>query len=331
VVGAAAAPNQDSVALSQQRQRLPPPQAPPPPQQQLGDTNAFASQGLEVSSAQQTLNQQLAAAPLPAPPPPPQFDSKAARINQSTVDTNNNASASATVINSVALANGRGVGLAAPALPSHLRAVSTVASGGKTLALDSNGTLFLSKDAGVTWKAVKAQWTGRAVNVSLGSSPPPAITGLSAPMKIPAPLPASAASAHLTGTVTDPTGAAIPSALVVLRAGTDSYTARTDSAGHYTLAVNAAGSVELSISAPGFKSSQQSLQLQPHAEANVGTTLQIGAATQTVTVSAEQAAPALNARALRKSKSPLKPEPFKLTSDDGATWLSSDGQSWKRQ
>ena len=50
-------------------------------------------------------------------------------------------------------------------LPSSLEALSTAAAGTRTIAIDTTGALFLSKDAGKHWKAVKSQWTGRAVLV----------------------------------------------------------------------------------------------------------------------------------------------------------------------
>jgi hypothetical protein len=55
-------------------------------------------------------------------------------------------------------------------LPSKRFAVSTISNGIETLAVDSTGDLFLSKDAGKSWRRVAHQWTGKAVRVNLGSS-----------------------------------------------------------------------------------------------------------------------------------------------------------------
>jgi hypothetical protein len=58
-----------------------------------------------------------------------------------------------------------------PRLPSNLP-VLAIASNVQhtTLAIDTSGTLFLSED-GLSWQTIQAQWTGRAVNVRLASSP----------------------------------------------------------------------------------------------------------------------------------------------------------------
>jgi hypothetical protein len=52
-------------------------------------------------------------------------------------------------------------------LPSGLRAVSTVAAQHRTLAIDSDGTLFLSNDSGSHWQPVTRQWSGHAVVVRI--------------------------------------------------------------------------------------------------------------------------------------------------------------------
>jgi hypothetical protein len=55
-------------------------------------------------------------------------------------------------------------------LPSGRFAVSAISNGLETLAVDSVGNLFLSKDAGKSWRRVSHQWTGKAIRVSLASS-----------------------------------------------------------------------------------------------------------------------------------------------------------------
>jgi hypothetical protein len=63
-------------------------------------------------------------------------------------------------------------------LPSGLTAVSTATAQHHMLAIDATGALFLSEDAGLNWKPVAQQWTGRAVAVrvrrSLNASAAPA-------------------------------------------------------------------------------------------------------------------------------------------------------------
>jgi hypothetical protein len=55
-------------------------------------------------------------------------------------------------------------------LPSKRFATSTISNGVETLAVDSAGDLFLSKDGGKSWRSVAHQWAGKAVSVSLASS-----------------------------------------------------------------------------------------------------------------------------------------------------------------
>ena len=61
------------------------------------------------------------------------------------------------------------------ALPSKLPPAMTVANGKLTLAVDTNGALFLSKNAGRSWKAVKPTWQGKVVLVVT----PPEVPGAS--------------------------------------------------------------------------------------------------------------------------------------------------------
>jgi hypothetical protein len=64
-------------------------------------------------------------------------------------------------------------------LPSKLPAVSTISNGHETLAVDSEGDLFVSEDASIRWRQVAHQWMGKAVKVSLtspNSRPEPALS-----------------------------------------------------------------------------------------------------------------------------------------------------------
>jgi hypothetical protein len=63
------------------------------------------------------------------------------------------------------------------ALPGKLPTVTSVSIGNRTLALDSEGMLFLSKDEGKHWQAIKPSWRGQVSQLVL----------------LPAPLPSSAA------------------------------------------------------------------------------------------------------------------------------------------
>jgi hypothetical protein len=56
-------------------------------------------------------------------------------------------------------------------LPSHLPVLSIVSNARQTLAIDTTGTLFLSKDHAVSWQPVPVQWIGRALQLRLAPSP----------------------------------------------------------------------------------------------------------------------------------------------------------------
>lgn len=50
-------------------------------------------------------------------------------------------------------------------LPSGLNSVSSAAMLDRLVAIDSSGSVFLSRDAGLHWEAVRAQWSGKAIEV----------------------------------------------------------------------------------------------------------------------------------------------------------------------
>lgn len=54
-----------------------------------------------------------------------------------------------------------------PALPGKLPAAATVANNGRMLALDTAGTLYLSRDAGHRWKKVRPVWTGSIAHLAV--------------------------------------------------------------------------------------------------------------------------------------------------------------------
>ncbi len=94
----------------------------------------------------------------------------------------------------------------------------------------------------------------------------------------------------ITGTVADPAGAVVANAVVEAK-NTDTgtvYQAGSSATGNYTLAQMPAGTYELSVTVPGFKKS-----VRPGIIVNVATTvrvdfaLEVGAATESVTVQAE--------------------------------------------
>jgi hypothetical protein len=94
----------------------------------------------------------------------------------------------------------------------------------------------------------------------------------------------------ITGAVSDPAGAVVAGAAVEAKSvdsGT-TYEAGTSTTGNYTLAQMPAGTYELSISVPGFKKSvRPGIIVNVAATVRVDFTLEVGAATESVTVQAE--------------------------------------------
>ena len=92
------------------------------------------------------------------------------------------------------------------------------------------------------------------------------------------------------GQVSDPTGAAVPNAIVeVENVGTGLVrTAVTDAVGTYLIPALPLGDYKLSVSAPGFKVfSQSGISLELGQNARVDVSLELGAMTETVEVVAE--------------------------------------------
>jgi hypothetical protein len=56
--------------------------------------------------------------------------------------------------------------------PGQLPIAATVSSGTRILSLDSAGALFLSKNSGMTWKAIKPKWQGKATQIVLTDETP---------------------------------------------------------------------------------------------------------------------------------------------------------------
>jgi hypothetical protein len=111
--------------------------------------------------------------------------------------------------------------------------------------------------------------------------PPPAAT--------PATFAPAMALAGIAGTVTDPAGAVVPKAQinVVDDATGRSFTSTSDASGQFNVAGLAPGRYQLNILSPGFKQTSRKIDLQPQEVAKADSILEIGAATDTVTVNAE--------------------------------------------
>jgi hypothetical protein len=230
-------------------------------------------------------------------------------------------------------------------LPSRLSALSTAAFGSRVLAIDAHNAVFLSTDSGTHWKRVKWRWQGQAVTVKLilaggsataaWSSAEGAISGNLAGFEARDLSLANTGSASLAGTVTDKTGAVIARATVVVTntATRASRTATTDANGHYAVDGLASGSYEMAATAAGFAPLQLAGVTVDGSRANVANlALEVGASTETVTVSASAAELDSGRLAAKKAAAPALQPPaiFEITTDTGERWTSADGKTWKR-
>jgi hypothetical protein len=94
----------------------------------------------------------------------------------------------------------------------------------------------------------------------------------------------------ITGTITDPTGAVVPNATVAVKNSDTgaNYNVGTTNTGNYTLANLPVGTYELTVDASGFKKfDRPGLVVQVAETIRVDAALQVGAASDTVTVNAE--------------------------------------------
>ena len=116
-----------------------------------------------------------------------------------------------------------------------------------------------------------------------------------------APFMAAQDTATMTGTVTDPSGSAVPSAQVtLLNTGTQfTRTVETNSSGQYIAASIPTGTYTVTASARGFQKLERSgVQLTAASTENVDLTLTVGSETQSISVVA-RTRPSCKARALR--------------------------------
>src|SRR5580692_11384377 len=94
----------------------------------------------------------------------------------------------------------------------------------------------------------------------------------------------------ITGTVLDPAGAVVAGAAVEARnvAADALYPVATSATGNYTIAQLPAGSYELTVTVPGFKKFiRAGLVVEVAGTARIDATLEVGAASESVTVNAE--------------------------------------------
>ena len=105
---------------------------------------------------------------------------------------------------------------------------------------------------------------------------------------------------QIGGIVVDPQGAVVVNADVTVtntQTGA-SLTTKSDGNGHWVIAGVQPGAVSVNITAPGFKGMRQDLQLQSSQPARMGTTLDVGAVSEVVTVTG--AANTINSRRIEE-------------------------------
>jgi hypothetical protein len=146
----------------------------------------------------------------------------------------------------------------------------------------------------------------------------------------------AAPGSALSGTVTDPTGAVIPGATVVATnpAAEIVRSAATDNRGQFRMEGLAPGSYRIEAQARGFETESFSAEVVPAQQAVADVRLRIGSASQTVSVEASPVLPedmASNANLTAQPPVSQTLSRFELTTDDGEHWMSTDGQSWKRE
>jgi uncharacterized surface anchored protein len=224
-------------------------------------------------------------------------------------------------------------------LPSRLPVLSMATQGRRILAIDKHNAVFLSADAGKHWKAVYAQWPGQAVRASLVVFPTENRAGkLVSPELMNGTLTARDSSAavvsgsSMIGTVTDRTGAVIPGASIAVidNATHVRRSTKTDIAGRFLVNAVAPGTYRVEAQASGFnKQVLSDVAVAANQPAVVNLALNIGAATETVTVVAENK----NIPTLKQSKT--KPAAqnftlamFEIVTESGERWTSIDGVAW---
>jgi hypothetical protein len=234
-------------------------------------------------------------------------------------------------------------------LPSRLSVLSTAAQGERMIAIDTHNAVFLSSDSGKHWKAIQSPWQGRAVKATLAVLPvrsraeffadkayspvAPALAGALSSNSLNNALPAAdrkLSAPAIEGTVTDPTGAVIAGASIV---ATDTATGTahhgiTDRAGHFALDDLPAGNYRVEAQATGFKKQELAATVGGAAPTTANLMLEIGAASQTVTVQA-----AASAEIATQTLPPAiqQMSVFEITTESGEHWTSPDGVTWTRR
>lgn len=236
-------------------------------------------------------------------------------------------------------------------LPSRLPVISIANQTRRIVAIDMSNQVFLSKDEGRHWMQVQNQWPGRAVSAGVvevqSVDTKRKVDGVAGGLytikaaskenknrtfNAPARVDENAASASLTGRVTDSTGAAVSGASI---AATNAAThmvrnATTDNRGQYSVNGLAPGDYKVAAQARGFERQElSSVAVDAGQPAVANLSLNVGAATQTVTVEADTVSVSAAEKKVAKRAALSQPASyFEITTDDGERWTSADGVTW---
>jgi hypothetical protein len=113
---------------------------------------------------------------------------------------------------------------------------------------------------------------------------------------------ASIGAGQISGVIVDANGAAIPGAAVTVNTQTGAtLNTRSNDEGRWIIAGVAPGPVRVNINSPGFKDMQYDLQVSEGRGASLGTTMEVGTVTETVTVTASGGTPINSMRNESKS------------------------------
>lgn len=121
----------------------------------------------------------------------------------------------------------------------------------------------------------------------------------------------SVGAGQVGGTIVDPNGAIVAGAQVVVtntQTGA-SLTTRSNDEGHWVVSGVQPGPVRVVISSPGFKDMQQELQLQASSPSRIGTTLEVGAVSEVVTITAGRGASLITENRIVDQAVPQRQEP----------------------
>ena len=239
-------------------------------------------------------------------------------------------------------------------LPSGRPTLSLAFSLPRAVAIDTANQVFVSSDAGQTWKHIVSPWAGQAVKAGLvaASSRSAAFDSIQGAVQKsefaavgnkPA-IGRGEADTTLRqvgiveGTVSDRTGTAVAGAAISLKeeANTQTRSGVSDSRGHFVIADVPAGKYDLKTEAPGFQEQfQRGIQVSADHPIEANTTLDVASASETVAVESAQTVLQNSPSASQSKKKsdaarPDMSETFQITTDTGEVWLSSDGTNWRR-